>query len=48
MRAAFRVIKTKSIYPAMRMHFVNKFCSVLFDYARGSGWVGGGVYDWID
>ncbi len=46
--AAFTVIKTKSIYPAMIMHFVNNFCSVLFDYASDYGWMGGGVYDWID
>lgn len=31
--AAFLVIRTKSLYPAMIMHFVNNFLSVSFDYA---------------
>ena len=46
--AAFTVIKTKSLCPAMLMHFANNFCSVYIDYATDYGWtVGGGFYDFI-
>lgn len=47
--AAFIVIKTKSIYPAVIMHFTNNFCSVFFDYADNYDWaIGGGFYDFIN
>ncbi len=36
--AAFMTIKTKSLYPAMLMHFTNNFCSVFFNYASEYGW----------
>lgn len=42
--AAYITIKTKSIYPAMLMHFANNFCSVYLDYASNYGFFGGGVY----
>ncbi len=47
--AAFIVIKTKSIYPAMLMHFTNNFCSVFIDYADNYDWaIGGGFYRFIN
>lgn len=43
--AAFLTLKTKSLYPAVLMHFTNNFCSVLTDYASEYGWaVIGGFY----
>lgn len=36
--AAFVTIKTKSLYPAMLMHFSNNFCSVFIDYATNYDW----------
>ncbi len=46
MLAAYMIIKTKSIYPAMIMHFTNNFCSVFLDYADHYNWAfGGGFYD---
>lgn len=47
--AAFVVVKTKSLYPAMLMHFGNNFCSVFFDYADNYGWGAlGKLYDTIN
>lgn len=47
--AAFLVIRTKSLYPAMLMHFTNNFCSVFIDYADNYDWaVGGGFYDFMN
>lgn len=47
--AAYVVIKTKSLYPAMLMHFGNNFCSVFFDYADFYGWGAvGKFYDMIN
>lgn len=46
--AAFLVIRNKSLYPAMLMHFTNNFCSVFIDYADNYNWaLGGGFYDFI-
>jgi len=46
--AAYLVLKLKSIYPAVFMHFANNFCSVYFDYADSYGWgFGGGFFDGI-
>ena len=43
--AAYLTIRTKSLYPAMLMHFTNNFCSVFMDYAENYDWaVGGGFY----
>lgn len=36
--AAYVTIKTKSLYPAMLMHFANNFCSVFISYASEYGW----------
>lgn len=36
--ATFLTLKTKSVYPAMLMHFVNNFCGVFFEYAEHYGW----------
>lgn len=44
--AAYLTVKTKSIYPAVIMHFTNNFCSVFIDYAVNYKWaLGGGFYD---
>lgn len=43
--AAYLTIRTKSLYPAMLMHFTNNFCSVFISYAENYDWaVGGGFY----
>ena len=43
--AAYLTIRTKSLYPAMLMHFTNNFFSVYISYADNYGWaVGGGFY----
>lgn len=43
--AAYLTLRTKSLYPAMLMHFTNNFCSVFIDYADSYDWaVGGGFY----
>lgn len=45
MLAAYMTIKTKSIFPAMLMHFGNNLTSVYIDYATEYGWaVGGNMY----
>lgn len=36
--AAYITLNTKSLYPAMIMHFTNNFCSILFDYAYDYNW----------
>ena len=44
--AAYLTLRTRSLYPAMLMHFTNNFCSVFIDYAVNYGWAfGGGLYD---
>ncbi|MCH5154363.1 MAG: CPBP family intramembrane metalloprotease [Clostridiales bacterium] len=44
--AAYLTLRTRSLYPAMLMHFTNNFCSVFIDYAVNYGWaLGGGLYD---
>ncbi len=46
--AAYLTLRTKSLYPAMLMHFTNNFCSVFIDYADHYNWaVGGGFYRMI-
>lgn len=46
--AAYLTLKTKSLYPAMLMHFANNFCSVFIDYADNYNWaVGGGFYSML-
>ncbi|MBD5131392.1 MAG: CPBP family intramembrane metalloprotease [Clostridiales bacterium] len=42
--AAFLTLKTKSLYPAMLMHFVNNFMSVYIDYASDYGFFGGNIF----
>lgn len=42
------VLKTKSIFPAMIIHFLNNSTSVYIEYAENYGWWGGGYYDFID
>ncbi len=45
----FLTYKTKSLYPAMLMHFVNNFCGVFFEYAEHYGWpVFGGLWSMIN
>lgn len=46
--AAFLVLKTKSIYPAMLMHFTNNFLSVISDYALNYDWAIGELYGLAD
>ena len=41
------VLKTKSIFPAMIIHFLNNSTSVYIEYAENYGWWGGGYYDFI-
>ena len=44
--AVYLTLRTKSLFPAMLMHFTNNFCSVFIDYAVNYGWAfGGGLYD---
>lgn len=42
--AAYIVIETDSLYPAMLMHFTNNFLSVYLDYAADYGFFGGGIF----
>lgn len=43
--AAFLTVRTKSLFPAVLMHFTNNFCSVFMDYAQSYDWaLGGGLY----
>ncbi|MDE5563037.1 MAG: CPBP family intramembrane metalloprotease [Clostridiales bacterium] len=43
--AAYLTLNTKSLYPAMLMHFTNNFLSVFVDYADNYKWAfGGGFY----
>ena len=42
------VLKTKSIFPAMIIHFLNNSASVYIEYAENYGWWGGGYYDFIN
>jgi len=44
---AFLLIKTKSIWPCIIVHFLNNFTSVYLDYAGAYGWFGGSVLDYI-
>jgi len=44
---AFVVVKTKSIYPAMLIHFFNNGLSVYFSYARTFGWWGSNLQEII-
>lgn len=47
--AVFLTLKTKSLYPAMLMHFVNNFCGVFFEYAEHYGWsIFGGLWRLIN
>ena len=45
---AFIVVKTKSIYPAMIVHFINNGLSVFFTFASRYGFLGGGIFTLID
>ena len=46
--AAYLTLRTKSLYPAMLMHFTNNFCSVFVDYAVNYDWAfGGGFYSML-
>ena len=45
---AFVVVKTKSVYPAMIIHFVNNGLSVYFTFASRYGWVGEGIFNLIN
>lgn len=46
--AAYLTLRTKSLYPAMLMHFTNNFCSVFTDYAGHYNWaLGSGFYRFI-
>ncbi len=46
--AVFLVIKLKSIFPAVLLHFTNNFLSVYLDYASTYKWaVGGAFYDFL-
>jgi membrane protease YdiL (CAAX protease family) len=38
---AFLVIKSRSIWPAVIIHFANNFLAVLWDYGGTYGWAGG-------
>ncbi len=42
------VLKTKSIFPAMIIHFLNNSTSVYIEYAENYKWWGGGYYKFID
>ncbi len=42
------VLKTKSIFPAMIIHFVNNALSVYSDYATTYSLPLGGIFNWID
>ena len=42
------VLKSKSIFPAMIIHFLNNSASVYIEYAENYGWWGGGYYDFIN
>lgn len=45
---AFVVFKTKSVYPAMIIHFVNNALSVYLTHARAYGWFMGNIFgSWI-
>lgn len=48
MLACFLTIKTKSIFPAMIVHFMNNGTSVYLEYAETYGFWGGGFTDWIN
>jgi membrane protease YdiL (CAAX protease family) len=45
---AFILLKVKSVWPCIVVHFVNNASSVCFDYAKKYKWPGGGLYDIID
>ena len=46
---AYLVLETQSIYPAMIVHFMNNFVSVLLDNATTYNWaIGGGFYEFLD
>lgn len=42
---AYLTLETKSVIPAMIVHFMNNFTSILMDNAQSYGWFFGGVYD---
>lgn len=41
---AFLLLKTRSIWPCIILHFTNNFLSVYIDYASSLGWFGGDLY----
>ncbi len=43
----FLLIKTKSIWPCVIVHFMNNFSSVYLDYASQYGWFGGNLLDYL-
>jgi membrane protease YdiL (CAAX protease family) len=43
----FLVLKTKSVFPGMIMHFVNNALSVYLDYAETYGLFGGKIFPWM-
>lgn len=46
---AYVTIETGSVFPAMIMHFMNNFMSVLIDNATTYNWaIGGGLYDFLN
>jgi len=40
----FVVVKTKSVYPAMIIHFINNGLSVYLAHASAYGWLGGNIF----
>jgi len=44
---ALSVIISKSILPAIIIHFVNNFLSVYFSFARANNWFGKGLYEFM-
>lgn len=45
---ALVAIVSKSIYPAMIIHFTNNFISVYLGYAEGFGWFGKNFYNYLN
>lgn len=48
MLIAFVAVTTRSIVPAMIIHFVNNFLNVYLEFASVNNWFGGKFYDWIN
>ena len=48
MLIAFVAVTTRSIVPAIIIHFVNNFLNVYLEFAAVKNWVGGKFYDWLN